>query len=689
MILTDNETRIDRLNNLAVAKTIVSIIKESKESVSIGVHGDWGAGKSSILAMVEDELELTANSEDSENKDVTLEYVITRFNSWQYQGFEDAKIALMSAIVSQLEKKAEQYCEKHKIENGISEIKSIGKRLWKNLDKLSIAKSIGKIGVSVATGTAPLALIDGVISVIKDTVTDHNKADEIIETIGNLIKVPAEEASGYKEMEEFRNNFTALFDKAHVRKLVVLIDDLDRCLPKVAIETLEAVRMFLTLDNTTFIIAADDAMIRYSVKEYFPRVLEQEHNNLDSISKFDYNRFSDKYLEKLIQIPLHIPRIGIAEAQLYIMLLLIESALGEVAELKTLGDVVINKLHKPWALEQLSTEEIKRALDKKYDSVFENIKIAKSIDKILAEHTNGNPRNIKRFINMLLLRTEIARNRGFEPDELKMAVLAKMMLAEQYNNDFYKALAGELDENGHCKALETQPEQESNEVVISNKSIETLNDAKEGNAKKAKSTGEDKKIGTLEKVKTMEPTAVRQESFKVFLEQDDVKTWMQIDPSLASVDLRPYFFACTEKIDFFFSSPEERLRELVSVIRAGKFNTGRKKAEIQGLDTSDAKRLLKIVSQDVFTSNLSENQTPKSIEGIRCVVEFRSELQTDLVEFLLTLPLDKLGIWATGGWDSCIPKTSEARGLLKQFFKGIEENNSNKLIIEAAKSAQR
>ena len=56
MILSDNETRIDLLNNRAIAKTIVSIIRDSKESVSIGVHGDWGAGKSSVLAMVEKEI---------------------------------------------------------------------------------------------------------------------------------------------------------------------------------------------------------------------------------------------------------------------------------------------------------------------------------------------------------------------------------------------------------------------------------------------------------------------------------------------------------------------------------------------------------------------------------------------------------------------------------------------------------
>ncbi len=686
MILSDNETRIDRLNNLAIAKTIVSIIKENKEAVSIGVHGDWGAGKSSILAMVEDELKLTT---DSENSDGGLEYVTIRFNSWQYQGFEDAKIALMSAIVSQLEKKAKIYCEEHKVENGIKEVQKIGKRLWKNLDKLNMVKNIGKVGVSIATGTAPLVLIDGIIGAIRNTVTDPDKAGKLIETIGNLIEVPTEETSGYKEMEEFRNNFKDLFEKAHVKKLVVLIDDLDRCLPKVAIETLEAVRMFLTLDNTAFIIAADDAMIRYSVKEYFPRVLEQDNDNIDPNLKLDYNRFSDKYLEKLIQIPLHIPRIGIAEAQLYIMLLLIESALGETDELKTLGDVVISKLHKPWALEQLSTEEIKCALGGEYNNAIENIKIAKSIDKILAEHTNGNPRNVKRFINMLLLRTEIARNRGFEPDELEMAALAKMMLVEQYNNDFYKALAGELDEDGHCKAFETPIEQESHEDEVDDKSAETSGDTKGVDIEKVKKVNKDKGRDTLEGEKKTETFVVKQESFKTFLEQDDIKTWMQLDPSLAGVDLRPYFFACTEKVDFFFSSPEERLRELVSVVRAGKFNTVRKKTEIQELDVPDAKRLLKIVSQDVFTRNLSEIKPPKSIEGIRCLVEFRPELQDDLTDFLLTLPLDKLGVWATGDWDSCIPKTSNARGKLKQFFKGIEENNSDRIIKEAAKRAQR
>ncbi|SHJ57717.1 KAP family P-loop domain-containing protein [Hathewaya proteolytica DSM 3090] len=681
MILSDNETRIDRFNNMAIAKTIVSIIKENNESISIGVHGDWGAGKSSVLAMVEDEIKKTSDTGENGVEDDVSDYCVIRFNSWQYQGFEDAKIALMRAIVCQLEEVAKVYLKHHPIENGIKEIKDIGKRLWKNLDKLSMAKNMGKIGVSLATGTAPLAIMEGIISTIKGGVTDEEKASNAIEKIGSLIDDSKEETSGYSEMEDFRKNFKELFEKAHIKKIVVLIDDLDRCLPKVAIETLEAVRIFLTLENTAFIIAADDAMIRYSVKEYFPRVIEEQNDKQDSITKKEYNNFADKYLEKLIQVPLHIPRIGIAEAQLYIMLLMIESELGETKELKELNNEVISKLHKPWALEQLSTEEIKNSLSEKYYEAIENVKIAKNIDKILAEHTGGNPRNIKRFINMLLLRTEIARNRGFDPSELKMGILAKMMLIEQYNNDFYKALADELDEEGHCKAFNSISDIETDGAKIDDKEKE------EG--KNVKIKKEIKKVDKLIDKEDKSSIIVRNEQFIVFLQQDDIKKWMQIEPSLVDIDLRPYYFACTERIDFFFSSSEERLRELVSVVRAGTFSTSSKKEEIIALNFSGAKKLFNIVSQDVFIRDLSDNKPPRSVEGIRCLVEYRPELQDNLVNFLLTLPFNKLGIWAVGGWDSCIPKTSSVRGELNLFFKKVEESTTDLIIKNAAKGAQR
>jgi putative protein kinase ArgK-like GTPase of G3E family len=50
MILTDNETRVDLLNNEAIATTIIELLRARPDHpVTIGVHGDWGAGKSSVL----------------------------------------------------------------------------------------------------------------------------------------------------------------------------------------------------------------------------------------------------------------------------------------------------------------------------------------------------------------------------------------------------------------------------------------------------------------------------------------------------------------------------------------------------------------------------------------------------------------------------------------------------------------
>ena len=51
--ISDHETKVDLLNNEAIAKTIINLIQTKSDSpVTIGVHGDWGAGKSSVLEMI-------------------------------------------------------------------------------------------------------------------------------------------------------------------------------------------------------------------------------------------------------------------------------------------------------------------------------------------------------------------------------------------------------------------------------------------------------------------------------------------------------------------------------------------------------------------------------------------------------------------------------------------------------------
>ena len=296
-----------------------------------------------------------------------------------------------------------------------------------------------------------------------------------------------------------------------------------------------------------------------------------------------------------------------------------------------------------------------------------------NIDSILSEHTNGNPRNIKRFVNMLLLRTDLAYKRGFPKKDLQMAVLAKMMLAEQYNYDFYKEIAGELDDEGKWPGftkVKVTAEAEAT-IAVEETGMQVKQDAKTQDGQVAKFDGHN--------AKNYSP-----------LQDSWVKKWIATEPSLENVDLRPYFFACTEKEDFFFASPEERLRELVAAIRGGRLSATTKKDAFIGLSKEDALRLFKIASDSVYArkNRLAESRAPKFIEGLRVYVKYRPELQKELVNFLLRLPAGELGMWALGGWEECINKTSSERPKLKEFYKIIERETTNPFIKEAARKAQ-
>jgi predicted KAP-like P-loop ATPase len=92
----------------------------------------------------------------------------------------------------------------------------------------------------------------------------------VISGASGLLKPADESPNVPEEIAAFRKEFDDLLDKAGIEQLVVLIDDLDRCLPNTAIETLEAIRLFIFTSRTAFVVAADEAMIEYSVRRHFP-----------------------------------------------------------------------------------------------------------------------------------------------------------------------------------------------------------------------------------------------------------------------------------------------------------------------------------------------------------------------------------------------------------------------------------
>ena len=253
------------------------------------------------------------------------------------------------------------------------------------------------------------------------------KLDEIM----GFLK-PAEDGDNLPEtIHQFRKEFQDLLEEAKIDQLVVLIDDLDRCLPATAVQTLEAIRLFLFVPKSAFVIGADEAMIEYAVRQHFPDLPVAS-------GPLPYAR---NYLEKLIQVPFRIPALGAQETRTYVTLLLVQSIVGEDHDgFCELLDKAKGGLKQPWLGTGWSQEDIQRVDKNARNELNSAFVLAQQIAPILAEGTKGNPRQIKRFLNALLVRQVIANARGFG-DQIKQPVLAKLMLAERYQPDFYEYLS--------------------------------------------------------------------------------------------------------------------------------------------------------------------------------------------------------------------------------------------------------
>ncbi len=620
MILSDNETKVDLLNNEAIAKTIVSLVRESKDQpISIGIHGDWGAGKSSILEMVEDEMKKSAS--DSGEK-----YSCIRFNRWRHQGFEDSKVALMSSIVSELEKK----------EKLGSKAGEILKKLWKNINWMSIAKTTGKAALGIATGTAPITLLSSAMDVLKATVTTKEGINGAIDSIGAYLKESkiTEDTSSNKEFAELEENFAKLLEDANIDKLVVLIDDLDRCLPDVAINTLEAVRLFVFTEKTAFVIAADESMIRYAVKKHFPDAISENKINAG-------DTFANRYLEKLIQIPFRIPALGEVEAGIYIMLLMVGSVLSdENTNYQKLREEGLSRIRKPWNVKSLTVDDVKGILGTDYEKSSNEVLIATQICHLLAQNTDGNPRKIKRFINMLLLRYEIAQNRGFG-DELELAILAKMMLAEHYETDFYKSLPEHLDSEGKWSEIP--------EILVDIKAM-------------------------IEEQEIIEKER--------WYDINKIWKWLCSEPEIADKDLRPYYYACKEKIDYFSgTSYKNDLAEIVDLLFRDEMVIAGRTDELKNLTNQEAEQVFEVVVQKIMERGQFDAK-PKGMDGLILLVQNKIELRKNLVGFIDAIPADKAGVWIIHGWDKAIPRDCDERKELNQYYDKLKDSGT--LIVRNA-----
>ena len=421
----DNETERDFLNFSGVADTIAEIVVQARgRPVSIGVSGAWGIGKSSMIRLTRASLAGRPRAEGGRD------FVFVEFNAWLYQGYDDARAALMDVIATKLEEEAESR------QKGVAKAKSLLRRVrWLRVAKLAAGPAaslafglpIGLLGNAWALGKQALSDADDLEGELADDI--ESTGEGIAEAAGELLKP---KASPPKEIQALRDTFEETLDELGVT-LIVLIDDLDRCLPATTISTLEAIRLFLFLKNTAFVIAADNDMIKHAVRHHFEDVPD--------------DALVTSYFDKLIQVPIRVPPLGTQEVRAYMMLLFIENSDLDPTTQECIRAGVVAQLRKTWQGARVDRAFVESLHDGFPPELMAKLDTADRLAPLMTTASGiiGNPRLIKRFLNALSIRMTISNAQGVGVDE---AVLAKLLLFERLGDPkAYAELTKSVSEN--------------------------------------------------------------------------------------------------------------------------------------------------------------------------------------------------------------------------------------------------
>lgn len=277
-ILNDTYANIDLIGHEVYSQGLVNVIEsiEANGSFTIGVYGEWGSGKTSLLKQIQK----TINDKNATSEKKTL---TVWFNPWQFVSEEHLIIPFFHTIISTLNRK--------KDDNKFEKIKN-------NIEKFLLKVS-----------NIPMALLYGMELEFKIPYLLNSKFDasKFIDYQDNIEKSIDEKHDKSKITELSKQYDSIYYNLINVlkeaidtldQKIVIFIDDLDRTLPEKAIQLLEGIKVLFDLPNVVFVIGADKQVIQSGIRLRYKDVYDNEEMLED---------IENKYLHKIIQFPFSLP----------------------------------------------------------------------------------------------------------------------------------------------------------------------------------------------------------------------------------------------------------------------------------------------------------------------------------------------------------------------------------------------
>lgn len=379
---SDKETHQDCLGYGTYVEVLANVCTHKDLApLTLGIFGPWGSGKTSLMEMLRRHIEATKG--DKKRKTLW-------FNAWMYEGREEAQSALIHALLRLLQDDV-----------------TIGgevKQLW---DKLKSGASVLKLGKAITKSVITMSPdLDGFVDAF------DKESGRIAET-----------------METFETDLRKLMQLVQIDRIVIFIDDLDRCSSTKVIETFETIKLFLNTPTCTFVIGADAEKIKHAVGEVYGVANDKQRQK--------------DYLEKIVQIPFGIPAQDLRDIGCYVGMLIVGQHLNETALNQLTDDrrrfydaTDLSEAFATW------TQERPIVFEGGLAPVTKELAAVLPYVDVLARGLRGNPRQIKRFLNILSLRQQLgeANKLDTKPD-----LLVKFAVLEYAWDDFFSALVANVD----------------------------------------------------------------------------------------------------------------------------------------------------------------------------------------------------------------------------------------------------
>jgi KAP family P-loop domain len=231
---------------------LISILTnpEADTPFTIGIFGAWGSGKTSLMRLLDSELE-------SNHKD---KFIRVWFNPWMHRSEPNLLVPLLHALHDTLN------------EDGTKRFLESAQKIGTVLAKLGLDILLKKL-------TADAVSLEKLDKLEKDYFDARHQVESAIRKLHETLQKQADTIKGSGA------------------KIIVFVDDLDRCEPGQIIDLLEAVKLFFDLKYVFVILAVD--------KEVIDRGIEIKYSKF----KFAESRaaaIGAEYLEKMVQLPLQL-----------------------------------------------------------------------------------------------------------------------------------------------------------------------------------------------------------------------------------------------------------------------------------------------------------------------------------------------------------------------------------------------